>query len=79
MFKELSLGYIVVDSFLIQKKKRKLAKMITRSHLLLLDFIRCLSLPLVVPLVGIRCHSLLFVVTRCPTRYQSVYHSPVFL
>ena len=60
MFKEFSLGCLVVG-LLSYLKKEKLAE-ITRCHLLLL----------VVPLVVNRCHSLSFVVTRCTTRCHSV-------
>ena len=61
MFKEFSLGCLVVDSSLIRKKE--LAKMATRCHSLSLVATRyitrcttrCHSLSLVLPLVVIRC------------------------
>ena len=65
MFKEFSLGCLVVASSLIWKKE-KLAEMVTRCHSLYY------ALSLVVPLVVIRCHSLSFVVTRCTTRCHSL-------
>ena len=85
MFKELSLGCLMVASSLIWEKE-KLAEMVTRCHSLSLFVIcchslsfvvplvvtRCHSLSLVVPLVVIRCHSLSFVVTRCTTRCHSL-------
>ena len=76
MFKEFSLGCLVLGSSLIWKEE-KLAEMITRCHSL--SFVvqlvvtrcttRCHSLSLVVPLVvtrcTTRCHSLSLVVIRC--------------
>ena len=68
MFKEFSLGCLVVGSSLIWKKE-KLTEMVTLCHSLSLVVIRCTT----------RCHSLSFVVTRCTTRCHSMYHSSVFL
>ena len=67
MFKEFSLGCLVVGCSLIRKKE-KLAEIATRCH----------SLSLVVPLVVIRCHSLPLVVSLDVTRSHSMYHSSVF-
>ena len=64
MFKKFSSGCRVVGSCLI-RKKGKLAKMTTRYH----------SLSFVVTL----CHSLLLVVSRFTTHYQSFYHSLSFV
>ena len=69
----------MVGSSLILKKE-KLAKMVTRCHLLSLVIplvvSHCHSLSIVVPLVVIRCYSfslvLLLVVTRCTTRCHSL-------
>ena len=65
MFKEFSLGCLVVGSSLIWKKE-KLAEMVTRCHSL------SLVVPLVVTRCTTRCHSLSFVVTRCTTRCHSL-------
>ena len=56
-----------------------LSLVVIRCHWLYhsLSFVvtRCHSLSPVVPLVVSGCHSLSFVITRCTTRYHSLYHS----
>ena len=71
IFKDFSLGCLVVGSSLIWKKKVKLAEIVTRCHfsslVVLLVVTHCHSLSFVV----VRCHSLSFVVTRCSTHCHS--------
>ena len=53
-----------------KKKKKRTKKKISQnaySFPLSLAVIRCQLMPLVVPVVFIRCHSLSFVATRCIT------------
>ena len=63
-FKEFSLGWLVVGSFLIWKKE-KLAEMATRC-------IHCHSLYHSLSFLVTLCHTLSFVVTRCTTRCYSL-------
>ena len=71
MFKEFSLGCLVVASSLIWKKE-KIVEMVTCCHSLSLVVIRCAIQCHSLSLVVIRCHSLYhslsLVVTRCTTR-----------
>ena len=64
-FKEFSLGCLVVDSSLIRQNE-ELTEMATRYHSL------SLVVPLAVPFIVIRCHSLSFGVTHCTTRCHSL-------
>ena len=74
MFKEFSLGCLVVAPLLFEKKEN-LAEMATHCHSFSFAVAHCHALPFVVPLVVICCHLLSFVVTRC----HWMYHSFVFL
>ena len=78
MFKEFSLGCLVVGSSPIWKMvtRRLLSYFGPNGHSLSLVFIRCHSLyhllSFVVILCTTRCHLLSFVVTRCTTRCHSL-------
>ena len=69
MFKEFSLGCLMVASSHIIKKG-KLAEMDIRCHSLYYSL--SLVVPLVVTRCITRCHSLSFIVTRCHSLYYSL-------
>ena len=78
MFKEFSLGYLVVGSSLIWKKE-KLVEMVTRCHLLSFVVTRCHSLYHSLSLVVTHYHSLSIVVPFVAIRFHSFHHSLSFV